>query len=129
MANSGLNISGIYKIESKIHPDRTYIGSALNLRYRRNDHFLSLKKNKHKNSKLQAHYNKYGEQDLIFIALELCFPEFLTAREQYYIDKLKPYFNVRGKAESNLGIKFSEETKMKMKELKNRRLKIRNNRR
>ena len=100
MANTGLNISGIYKIESKVHPDRIYIGSAVNFRHRKNIHFRTLKKNIHKNPKLQAHYNKYGEGDLSFSVIAICDKKELIPEnkiiwiEQFFIDAYKPWFNI-----------------------------------
>lgn len=108
--------SGIYKIQSKTKPERIYIGSAVNIKHRWSQHLFDLRLNKHSSQKLQNHYNKYGENDLIFIITELCFPEFLTAREQHYINKLKPYFNICKIAGSSLGIKRSEEYKRKISE-------------
>ena len=58
--------SGIYKIESKIKPERIYIGSSVNIIARWKNHLYELRKNKHRNNKLQNHYNKYGESDLLF---------------------------------------------------------------
>lgn len=111
-------MTGIYKIQSKIKQDRIYIGSAVNIKDRWRCHLKDLRKNNHRNSKLQNHYNKYGEADLIFIITELCFPEFLTAREQFYINKFKPFFNICKIAGSSLGTKRSEEIKKKMGESK-----------
>lgn len=110
--------SGIYKIQSIIKPERYYVGSAVNIRRRWNEHLLRLKINIHHSEKLQRHFNKYGESDLIFIVLEPCFPEFLIAREQYYIDKLEPFFNSSLTAGSILGFNHSEETKQKMRKPK-----------
>ena len=111
-------MTGIYKIESLVKSKRFYIGSAVNIKHRWECHLSDLRKSKHKNKILQNHYNKYGEQDLVFIILELCFPEFLTAREQYYINKLGPYFNICKIAGNQLGIKRSEETRRKISETK-----------
>ena len=111
-------MTGIYKIESRIKPQRVYIGSAVKIRHRWSMHLSDLKLNKHRSGKLQNHFNKYGKDDLTFIILELCFPEFLTAREQYYIDTLKPYFNICKIAGSSLGIKRSDEFKRKISEAK-----------
>lgn len=108
-----MRTSGIYKIQSKIKPERIYVGSAVDIG-RRCVHLNHLQNNKHHSKKLQRHYNKYGEADLIFIIVELCSPEFLTVREQYYIDKLKPYYNCCFIAGSCLGVKRSEETKRKL---------------
>jgi len=111
-----MKICGIYQIQSKIKPERIYIGSAINIRKRWIFHLWNLKKNIHNNQKLQRHYNKYGESDLVFIIVELCFPEFLTAREQYYINKLKPYFNIcKIAGNPMLGRNHSEKTKEKLR--------------
>ena len=68
-------ISGIYKIQSKIKPERIYIGSAVNMSNRIIKHKQDLKKNIHCNNKLQNHYNKYGLADLIFSILMSCSKE------------------------------------------------------
>jgi hypothetical protein len=54
-----MNISGIYKIQSIINPERVYIGSAISIRNRWCTHKSELKGNKHHSPKLQNHYNKY----------------------------------------------------------------------
>jgi group I intron endonuclease len=110
-----MKCSGIYKIQSISHPERCYIGSAVNLRRRWNNHLSELRLNKHHSKKLQNHYNKYGESDLIFIIIEPCFPKFLTIREQFYIDDLNPYFNINPIARSSQGVKRSEEFKQKLR--------------
>jgi group I intron endonuclease len=113
-----MTTSAIYKIQSTINPKRFYIGSAVNIKERWYDHLYTLKNNIHKNPRLQNHFNKYGESDLIFIIIELCFPEFLTAREQFYINKLNPFFNICKIAGSSLGRKHSEKSKKKISEVK-----------
>jgi group I intron endonuclease len=102
-----MNIPGIYKIQSIVKQERFYIGSSLNLEYRWKCHLIELKNNHHHSKKLQRHFNKYGESDLIFIVVEPCFPQFLLQREQYYIDILKPFFNICLVAVSRLGTKDS----------------------
>ena len=108
------NISGIYKIQSAINSERTYIGSSVNISNRWSKHLSNLKFHKHPNKKLQNHYNKYGIEDFEFSVLVECEKEKLIELEQYYIDLYKPWFNIRLIAESNLGYKFSEESKKKM---------------
>ncbi len=103
--------SGIYQIQSKIKPERIYIGSAINITHRWRIHFKDLIERRHHSSKLQYHINKYGIDDLQFSIIEPCFPEWLVNREQFYMDKLKPYFNICPRAGSSLGRKLSEETK------------------
>lgn len=113
-----MKISGIYKIQSIIKPERIYIGSAVKINERWWDHRKTLRKNKHHSPKLQRHYNKYGEEDLQFSIIEPCLPVFLTAREQYYIDSVNPFFNICKVAGSTLGIKYTDESKDKLRRLR-----------
>ena len=105
---------GIYKISSLLRPNQIYIGSSSNIKGRFYYHLGCLKRNKHPNKRLQNHYNKYGKGDLCFEVIVECNKENLITYEQFYIDSLTPYFNIRKIAESNLGIRLSEETKLKM---------------
>jgi len=104
-------LSGVYKIQSKIKPDRVYIGSAVDIKQRWCVHLSRLKNNKHHSIKLQRHYNKYGKDDLLFLVLILCEKKCLIPIngeipiEQYFMDVYKPYFNVCPKAGSSLGCK------------------------
>lgn len=97
--------SGIYKIQSKYKPKRIYIGSAVDFASRKRVHLCQLRKGNHHSPKLQRHYNKYGENDLIFSFITGCDKLNLIAYEQFYIDSLYPYFNVCQTAGSLLGIK------------------------
>lgn len=110
-----MQISGIYKIQSIIKPNRCYVGSAVNITNRWRVHLSHLRGNKH-NNKLQRHYNKYGELDLQFTILLGCEKEDLIKHEQFFIDSLNPYFNNRPKADSNMGChwKMSKEDSIKM---------------
>lgn len=110
-----MKISCIYKIQSQLKPEKIYIGSAVDIKNRWSKHLTMLRKGTHKNSKLQNHYNKYNEEDFVLIIIEPCFPEFLTIREQYYLDKLNPSFNICKIAGSSLGVKRSEAFKEKMR--------------
>lgn len=103
--------SGIYQIQSIIKPERIYIGCSINIPNRWHDHLKTLKQNKHCNSKLQNHYNKYGKNDLVFSILVLCDKDDLLIVEQYYIDVTNPYFNICKIAGITLGYKHTEETK------------------
>lgn len=112
-------ICGVYKISSKVHSDRIYVGSTVEYTERVRKHLSKLKNQTHNNPKLQAHYNKYGEADFVFELIEQ-FPfttlEYLLEREQYYLDTLSPYLNVCMVAGSSLGVKKSEETRRKIGE-------------
>jgi group I intron endonuclease len=108
---------GVYKIQSIIKPERCYIGSTINIGSRLKTHFKALRNNLHHSNKLQNHYNKYGAEDLqLFILLE-CNKENILKEEQYFINSLRPYFNICRVAGSPLGVKRSEETKKKLSEL------------
>jgi group I intron endonuclease len=105
--------SGIYQIQSKSN-NKIYVGSAVNLKGRKYQHFWGLKNKQHCNIHLQNHVNKYGKIDLQFSILEFCPKESLIEREQFYIDTLQPEFNICQIAGSNFGIKLSEEIKQKI---------------
>jgi group I intron endonuclease len=111
-----MKISGIYIIQSIIKPERKYIGSSININRRKYLHFWDLQRGKHKNMKLQRHFNKYGIDDLVFSVLIGCDKETLLAYEQFYIDALNPYFNLCPIAGNSLGVKRSEEFKRKISE-------------
>ena len=105
-------------IQSKIKPERIYIGSTQDIYKRFHLHKSKLQKNKHHTPKLQNHCNKYGFDDFVFTILEECNKDNLMEREQYYIDVLKPWFNSRLIAESNAGYKHTEGAKKKIGESK-----------
>lgn len=105
-----MKISGIYQIQSKIKPERIYIGSAINIQVRWRDHLYRLKKHTHDNQKLQNHFNKYGKNDLVFSILIGCAKEDLLITEQFYIDSKKCWFNICLKAGSSFGVKRRKES-------------------
>jgi group I intron endonuclease len=107
----------IYRITSKVHPDRIYIGSTIDFYNRVRQHKGFLKKGNHHNIKLQSHVAKYGLDDFIFEIIEMInfeSKEQVLRREQYYLDTLHPYLNINTIAESCLGVKRSKETKRKV---------------
>lgn len=107
-------ISGIYKIQSKIKPERIYIGSSCNITERWRGHLGRLRKGKHHSLKLQRHYLKYGETDLLFSLILACSESDLIKVEQYFIDSYKPYFNHSPLAGCTRGIKHTEEARVNM---------------
>jgi len=58
---------------------------------------------------------KYGYGSFRFEILEFCHIDEVLIREQYYLDKLKPEYNILLKAGSPLGYKHTEEAKVKMR--------------
>jgi len=105
-----MNIPGIYKISSKIKPSREYYGSSQDVFGRLKMHLRDLRRGKHHSLKLQYHYNKYGEADLIFQMVLGCDIIDLIKTEQYFLDSYKPYFNILPNAGSHLGAKRSPES-------------------
>jgi len=111
-------ICGVYKITNIVN-SKYYIGSATSIRFRLNTHKRLLKDNKHFNNHLQSSYNKYGLSNFTFEQLEVTTKETMIEKEQYWIDYLnatnpKKGYNKRIIASSNLGIKASEQTRMKL---------------
>lgn len=128
--------SGIYKISNIIN-NRIYIGSTYNISARFSAHKSSLRKNKHYNYKLQNDWNKSKGDNFIFEIIELCTKHMCLQREQFYIEKLNPYYNIsleasspmsnrkhnpetikklKGRKPWNKGIKRTHEEKQKMSE-------------
>lgn len=111
--------SGIYQILNLI-TGLIYIGSAVNLYDRFYLHIHHLRYNKHPNKHLQSSWNKHGEATFEFKVVEyVWYREKLIEREQVWIDWTLCYdrefgYNLRKKAESNFGLKWSDETKKKM---------------
>jgi len=106
--------SGVYQIKSRIN-EKIYIGSAVDFMKRKREHWYNLKNRNHCNRYLQRHHDKYGIKDLWFKIMEFCPKEKLIEREQYYMDILKPEFNICLVAGSSLGVIFTEERKQKFR--------------
>lgn len=109
------NKSGIYKI-TNISNGKVYVGSAVKLTRRFNDHKNQLIGHRHANKYLQNSWNKYGQESFIFEIIEFVDElELLIQREQFWIDCLnvidnKIGYNISPTAGSTLGYKQSEET-------------------
>jgi group I intron endonuclease len=115
MRSTGIpHTPGIYRITCTVNL-KMYIGSAVSLYRRWKEHRGELRRNIHRNPKLQNAWNKYGEHSFTFEVIELVLiPELLTMREQHWLDKFKPFghkgFNVARVAGSALGLKRTPET-------------------
>jgi group I intron endonuclease len=95
MSSSIPQTSGIYKITC-LPTGKIYIGSASSLYHRWSNHRTYLRANAHVNRFLQHAWNKYGPDAFCFEVLELVLSPFLVEREQFYLDKLRPYDHERG---------------------------------
>ncbi len=111
-------ICGIYMIKNSIN-NKMYIGQAVNI-YKRWEygHASCLNKNNHKNKHLQNAWNKYGKDNFEFKILEECVREELNDKEKYWIsyyDSFENGYNLTKGGEGILGLKFSSETKQKIR--------------
>lgn len=126
MSNSVPHSSGIYRITCTAN-GKIYIGSAMDFNKRWKNHRVGLNNNNHSNRHLQAAWNKYGKDAFIFEIIEFVMPWSVLDREQYWLDKLKPYnrtigFNIAENATApTAGLTFtrnipvSDETKAKLR--------------
>lgn len=119
MAHRPLRQSGIYCIRNIIS-GRIYVGSAINIVRRWNQHRCLLRNGKHHARILQRSWNKHGEAAFAFEILETVSEVTELVRvEQNWIDRLGAASNVSGfnvspTAGSPLGTKHSIETRAKM---------------
>lgn len=107
------NKSGIYGFLCKSN-NKLYIGYSVQLSDRLSRHLNGTKSN----VLLQISINKYGLEYFIFIIFEYCKPEELISLEQFYINELKPEYNILKIAGSSLGFSHSEESKALMSKIK-----------
>jgi group I intron endonuclease len=104
---------GIYIIVNTIN-GKFYIGSSSDIQQRFYNHKSKLLNNKHINLHFQNSVNKYGFENFKFEILANCPLENLDSLEQWYVDNLKPQYNIRKFVESNRGIILKEEHKEKI---------------
>lgn len=103
--------SGIYRWINVIN-NKNYIGSSIDLgrrfkEYYNYNHISKIRRNFPIHSALL----KYGYSSFKLEILEYCDINNLLKREQYYLDNLKPEYNVLKIAGSMLGFKHSKHTK------------------
>jgi len=133
------NAVGIYIIENIVN-GHFYIGQAIDMRRRFNEHHSYLQRGKHDNFHLQRAYNKYGSDAFVMFMMQSCSESQLDLFEQEWIDLFWDGCNVcyNIKAQANkppnrkgskltpeqlqkwskvkMGRKFSEEHKRKIGE-------------
>jgi len=112
-------IVGIYKIVNTIN-NKSYVGSAVNMKHRFATHKHLLNNNKHYNKHLQSSWNKYGGDKFKFVMIIETTKEKLREQEEYHILNLKSNnrefgYNKRINCHTNLGIKVSDETREKQR--------------
>lgn len=105
--------TGIYKILNKIN-GKFYIGSAVDIETRWRRHKHDLNKNSHHNYYLQRAWIKYWNVSFEFSIIEICDKDSLLTREQFWLNWLKPKYNLSPTAGNSLGVKHTEETRKRM---------------
>jgi group I intron endonuclease len=108
------NQSGIYCITNTSNGKR-YVGSAVKLQQRRNEHWSRLGQGIHRNPHLQNAFKLYGITVFRFDVIEYCDKTQLIEREQFFIDTLHPEYNIMPKAGSNIGHRWTDEQKARLK--------------
>ena len=108
--------SGVYRWVNTITGE-TYVGSAVSLSKRFSVYFSNKSVNEvlsRSKSKILSALLKYGYSAFRLEILEECDSNQTIDREQYYLDFLKPEYNILSVASSSLGKLHSEETKSKI---------------
>ena len=115
--NSVMDNSGIYSITNTVSGKR-YIGSSHVIKHRWISHRAELRRDKHRNLRLQQAWQKHGEAAFLFEVLELV-PnrDDLFDREQAWIDKLNPKYNCKAVAcGRGTGWTHSKETRQTLRD-------------
>jgi hypothetical protein len=108
------NKIGIYRWINNLNK-KTYIGSSNNLSVRFYKYY-SLRYLAKSNRPMERALLKYGFSNFTLEILEYCNLNNLLEREQYYLNNLKPDYNIVETAGSTLGYKHTEESLKKMRD-------------
>jgi group I intron endonuclease len=104
--------SGIYRWTNLLS-GKSYIGSSVNLK-RRLQIYYNIKHITKNKRYIDKALLKYGYSNFSLEILEYCDPLNVIDREQFYLDLLKPVYNICKTAGSTLGRKLTEEQKIKL---------------
>lgn len=112
--------AGIYQIRNTAN-GRVYVGQAVDLDKRWIKHLHHLRAGNHHCLPLQNSWNKHGEKTFEFSVLRVCEinKAELTRLEQSYMNELCSHiseggYNIAPAAGSNIGVKYSAESRAKM---------------
>lgn len=121
-----MNNIGVYSITNIVN-NKIYIGSSVNLKSRKYNHFSNLSKGVHENKYLQDAYIKYSKDNFKWEVLEYVDYEedkkvlksIVLSREQYWMDFFKSYirdngYNISPTAENCLGVRHGALTRKRM---------------
>jgi len=107
------NKSGIYRWINR-SSGYSYVGQSTNLSGRFKNYFNKSYLSSKKNSTICRALLKYGYSNFNLEILEYCNISILQEREQYYLDKFNPIYNILKIAGSSRGFKHSKLTKIKI---------------
>ena len=107
--------SGVY-LGTNLINGNNYVGSSVNLGKRFSSYFsFNYITNPKNNMLINKALVKYGYSNFSLEILEYCDdPDLAISREQYYMDLLKPVYNLSKVAGSSLGFKHTAESRSKM---------------
>lgn len=107
--------TGVYLWENMVN-GKVYVGGAYrDFLTRLRAHEYALIRGDHYNKHLQRAWNKYGGENFKVRIIEICSPDKVLEREQFWIDEMNAAdgrygYNSSPTAGSSLGVKQSEET-------------------
>lgn len=115
--------AGIYRWVN-LESGKSYVGSSINLGIRLKNYFsYNYLTDPKRNTPIHKALLKYGYSGFKLEILEFCSNKNeVIAREQHYLDLLKPEYNILEKAGSSLGFVHSKETIAKFKEIAKKRV-------
>jgi group I intron endonuclease len=115
-----LKTCGIYLIKCT-RPDGLplyYVGQAINIRDRWNEHKRDLRSGSHRNRHMQNVWRKYGESAFSLVVLDACAADDLDESEQWWLDEMHGYLRcmniAKDVANPQRGIPISAENKAKI---------------
>jgi group I intron endonuclease len=114
MNNHFTEVFGVYQLVNQVTQER-YVGSTTRSFWIRWTSWRCDLRRGKGNQTLQQAWQEYGERNFAFSILEIveC-KEQVLAREQAWLELLKPEYNKAPRAGSTLGVKPSEATKQKI---------------
>lgn len=107
------NMSGIYKWTNLIN-GKSYLGSSINLSKRFIKYYDNNALNKN-NMLINKAILKHGRVNFSLEIMEYCLNKDVIKREQYYLDLLKPAYNILRIAGSSYGYKHNETSLIKLR--------------
>lgn len=114
-----LSDCGIYQILNLIN-NKSYIGSSVQIRKRKNQHYNSLRCNKHHNQHLQAAWNKYGESNFVFRILERFQTNTMSKTDLKQIEK--EYISKFNTISEQFGYNIDDPLTTKKREIRSQRI-------